>query len=264
MTHSDKPVEIPVPAPDAVPPWTELGLDPRLLALVEKAGYVKPSPVQSATIPKAIENYDMIVSAQTGTGKTASFVLPMVQRFLGRRGTYGLILAPTREIAQQIHATLELFAAPMGLTSAVLIGGVDMDLDAKALQAYPDIIVGTPGRLCDHLERGTLWLDYIEMVVLDEADRMLSMGFSKQLGLLMDAVPQNRQTLLFSATFLPEVEKLARKILYEPARVSIGKSHTARASVEQKIIWMQEDDRRSALVRILNQEPGSIIIFTRS
>lgn len=258
------------PAPDNAehPPkdaaWPQLGLSPDTLDLISKAGYVTPSAVQLASIPYALEGRDLIVSAQTGSGKTASFVLPMVERFVGRRGTFGLILAPTREIAQQIQATLDLFAKPRGLNSVVLIGGIDMDVDVAALQGYPDIIVGTPGRVCDHLERGNLWLDFIEMVVLDEADRMLSMGFSEQLSRIMDSVPESRQTLLFSATFLPPVEKLARRILYDPVRVAIGKPLQAAPRVEQRAFWVREDGKQRELLRLLREEPGSVMIFVRT
>ena len=132
--------------------WQSLGLSAASLELVQKAGYESPTPIQSMAIPIAMERQDLIASAQTGTGKTAGFVLPMVERFVGREGTYGLILAPTREIAQQIHQTLEIFGTPRGIRSIVLIGGVDMRYDAQALQTYPQIIVATPGRLCDHLD----------------------------------------------------------------------------------------------------------------
>ncbi len=244
--------------------WQSLGLSSAALSLIEKAGFSKPTPIQSLAIPYALKQTDLIASAQTGTGKTASFVLPMAERFAGREGTYGLILAPTREIAQQIHQTLEIFALPRGIRSAVLIGGVDMKLDIQALQSYPQIIVATPGRLCDHLDRGTLWLDYIEMVVLDEADRMLDMGFSAQLSRIMEEVPKKRQTLLFSATISSEVRRLANKILFQPQTITIGKSQSAAGGVDQKILWMDENSKSRELRKLLQEESGSIIVFTRS
>ena len=211
--------------------WSDLDLSSASLELIEKAGFRNPTDIQRESIPLALDGHDLIASAQTGTGKTASFVLPMVERFAGKEGTFGLILAPTREIAQQIQTTLELFAHPQGLRSIVLIGGIDMKIDAKALATYPQIIVATPGRLCDHLDRGNLWLDFIQMVVLDEADRMLDMGFADQLARIMQEVPQDRQTMIFSATFPPTVERLASKVLYEPKRVAIGKPKIGRAHV---------------------------------
>jgi ATP-dependent RNA helicase RhlE len=248
----------------AAPAWDQLGLSAAALALIKKAGFSNPTPVQRETIPYALSGRDVIASAQTGSGKTASFVLPMTEKLAGREGTYGIILAPTREIAQQTQATLELFGTPRGLRSIVLIGGVDMKLDAKAIQTYPQIIVATPGRLCDHLDRGNLWLDYIEMVVLDEADRMLDMGFSDQLSRIMSEIPASRQTLLFSATFTPTVEKLARRILHDPERVAIGKTSSAATSVDQRLFWVSEDSKARALRKLLREEPGSMIVFTRS
>jgi ATP-dependent RNA helicase RhlE len=244
--------------------WQSLGLSPTTLEIIEKAGYASPTPVQALTIPVALNGEDVIASAQTGTGKTASFVLPMVEKFFGREGTFGLILAPTREIAQQIQATLEIFATPRKIRSAVLIGGVDMRHDIAALQTYPQVIVATPGRLCDHLDRGTVWLDYIEMVVLDEADRMLDMGFTAQLSRIMEEVPAKRQTLLFSATISPEVNRLARKILHQPKTLTIGQSQSAAGGVEQKVLWMHEESKNRELRRILREEKGSVIVFTRS
>lgn len=244
--------------------WDELGLSAETLEQVRKAGYVTPSPVQEQGIPVALGGKDLIASAQTGTGKTATFVLPMVERFLGKQGTYGLVLAPTREIAQQIQACFELFGTPRGIRSIVLIGGIDMRYDEQAINTYPQVIVATPGRLCDHLDRGNIWLDFIQMVILDEADRMLDMGFTDQLSRIMQDVPATRQTLLFSATFTPSVEKLARKILQDPVRVSIGKPQSAAPTVEQSVRWMSEGDKTRELRRIIREEPGSIIVFTRS
>ncbi len=266
MTENSQTPESSQPVPTPVEPvsWQSLGLSQETLDLIEKAGYKQPSPVQAASIPTVLEGHDLIASAQTGTGKTATFVLPMVEAFQGRQGTFGLILAPTREIAQQIEATIQIFGAPRGVRSAVLIGGVDMRHDQKALDSYPQIIVATPGRLCDHLDRGNIWLDYIEVVVLDEADRMLDMGFSDQLSRIMEDVPKQRQTMLFSATITPVVQKLAQKILYQPKSVSIGKPLSAAKTVEQRILWMREESKNRELQRLLRRESGSIIVFTRS
>jgi ATP-dependent RNA helicase RhlE len=244
--------------------WDSLGLSNESLDLIRKAGFESPTPVQAESIPIALSKRDLIASAQTGTGKTASFVLPMVERFVGRQGTFGLILAPTREIAQQTQATLDLFGTPRGVRSIVLIGGINMRLDAIALNTYPQIIVATPGRLCDHLDRGNIWLDFIEMVVLDEADRMLDMGFSDQLNRIMQDVPSSRQTLLYSATIPPSVDTLARKILRDPTRVAIGKPLAAAKTVEQRLLHMREEAKNRELIRMIRQEPGSMIVFTRS
>jgi ATP-dependent RNA helicase RhlE len=250
--------------PRAELPWEELGLSPELMDLIRTAGFERPTPIQAASIPTALGGRDLIASAQTGTGKTAAFVIPMVERFAGREGTFGVILSPTREIAQQTAATLEFFGKPRGVRSIVLIGGIHMRLDALAIQSYPQIIVATPGRLVDHLERGNIWLDFIEMVVLDEADRMLDMGFSDQLNRIIRDMPERRQTLLFSATFPPSVEALARRILHEPERVAIGRATATANAVDQRVIWMPEENKGRELRHLLRDEPGSIIIFTRS
>jgi ATP-dependent RNA helicase RhlE len=244
--------------------WESLGLSTETLELIKKAGFNSPTPIQSQAIPIALKGEDLIASAQTGTGKTASFVLPMVESIAGRQGTYGLILAPTREIAQQIHQTLEIFGTPRRVRSVVLIGGVDMKQDIQSLQSYPQVIVATPGRLCDHLDRGSIWLEFIEMVVLDEADRMLDMGFSAQLSRIMDEVPKKRQTLLFSATISGGVGRLAQNILYHPKTITIGKSRSAATGVEQKIVWLREEAKSSVLKKLLREETGSVIVFTRS
>jgi ATP-dependent RNA helicase RhlE len=277
MTEDQHPHTEPVPtlsgaqaeaaaAPESRPvvSWESLNLSPESLELIHKEGYKHPSPVQAETIPLALAGSDVIASAQTGTGKTASFVLPMVEAFAGRQGTFGLILAPTREIAQQIEATIQLFGGPRGVRSAVLIGGIDMRHDIKALAEYPQIIVATPGRLCDHLDRGNIWLDYIEIVVLDEADRMLDMGFADQLSRITEDLPKQRQTMLFSATITPTVRRLAERILYQPKAVTIGKPLTAAKTVEQKLLWMREESKNRELQRQLRRESGSIIVFTRS
>ncbi len=271
MNSSDQIDPSPLPESAAVTPpvtadveWKDLGLEPEVLAPVAKAGFTRPTPVQAQAIPLAVEGHDVIASAQTGTGKTAAFALPMIQAFQGRQGTFGLVLAPTREIAQQIHQTVELLGGPLGVRSIVLIGGVDYRADAAALNTYPQVIVATPGRLCDHLDRGNVWLDYVEIVVLDEADRMLDMGFSAQLSRIMEEVPKERQTLLFSATFPPAVQRLAEKILKDAKRVSIGKPLSAAATVEQRVIRCDEGDKFRELMRLLRQERGSLMVFTRS
>lgn len=256
--------EIPSTSEKAPATWDSLGLSSATLELISKAGYDRPTPIQAESIPLALDGKDLIASAQTGTGKTASFVLPLVERIAGKEGTLGLILAPTREIAQQTQAVLETFGAPRGVRSIVLIGGVDMKQDEAGIRSYPQVIVATPGRLCDHLDRGNLWLDFIQMVILDEADRMLDMGFADQLSRIMQDVPSTRQTMVFSATFSPPVEKLARKILFEPERVAIGKTSSAAKTVEQKILWIREDSKDRELRHLLREEQGTIIVFTRS
>ncbi len=244
--------------------WNEMGLRAPLVELIEKAGFDKPTPVQAASIPRALNNEDLVVSAQTGTGKTAAFAFPILERVIGRNGTYALVLAPTREIALQTQKVLAEFGAPFGVNSVALIGGTPLKTDEVALRNYPQIIVATPGRICDHLERGNIWLEYLEVLVLDEADRMLDMGFSDQLNRILSETPETRQTLLFSATLSPTVEKLAQRITYNPFRLKIGKPTRAASTVEQHFIFLSEEAKMRKLEQLLDQEPGTVFIFTRS
>ena len=238
----DAPKIIQPKPPVAQVAWDSLGLSPELLKLIHEAGFSQPTPVQAESIPKALLGQDLIVSAQTGPGKTAAFAFPMIEKIKGRNGTYGLVLAPTREIALQTQAVLAQFGKPLGINSVALIGGTPLRVDEAELKNYPQIIVATPGRICDHLERGNIWLEYLEVLVLDEADRMLEMGFSEQLNRILRETPNTRQTLLFSATLSPTIEKLAGSILYEPYRVQIGKQTRAAATtVEQRFIFLDKD-----------------------
>jgi len=244
--------------------WNVFQLSEELLKIVNGLGHAKPTEIQEKALPPGLEGKDLIASAPTGTGKTLSFVLPICQRLKGRSGTLSLVLAPTREIALQIQDTFNKVGPLMGLQSACLIGGVDYRYDEKALAAYPQVLIGTPGRLCDHLEKGNLWLDYLEVVVLDEADRMLDMGFATQLDMLLAATPRTRQTLLFSATFTPSVEALARKILNNPERISVGLSNATKTELADQLIWVDPDHKQNELLRVLRAETGSVLIFVRS
>jgi len=269
MTENSTPNEIPtaetIPAaPLVTAKWEDLGLAPQIVELVRKFGYQTPTPVQALAIPHAIAGHDVLASAATGSGKTAGFVLPTVQRFLGKSGTLILALSPTREIAQQTAAVFETFGGPFGLKSTVLIGGANMRTEEAALAEYPQIIVATPGRLCDHLERGNIWLDFIQTLILDEADRMLDMGFSDQLARITESIPKTRQTLMFSATFPPSIEKLARNVMHSPKEVKIGVAAEQKPKIDQKFIQVREEDKVNELIRLFKNEPGTVIVFARS
>ncbi len=259
---------LPTPAPAAVETaavkWEDLGIAPALLEIIQKVGYRAPTPVQAAAIPFAIAGNDVLASAATGSGKTAGFVLPTVQRYIGKSGTLILALSPTREIAQQTAAVFETFGAPFGLKATVLIGGANMRLEEQALQTYPQIIVATPGRLCDHLERGNIWLDFIQVLILDEADRMLDMGFSDQLSRITENIPKTRQTLMFSATFPPSIEKLARNVMIQPKEVKIGVAAEMKPKIDQLMVRVREEDKLNEIMRVFRDEPGTIIVFARS
>jgi len=241
--------------------WAELGLSLEMLELIEKEGYKHPSPVQHLTIPLALAGKDVLVSSQTGSGKTASFVIPSVERFKEKNGTYILALSPTREIAQQTGEVFAKFARPFGMKVAVCIGGANMNEEKEALAASPHILVATPGRLCDHLERGNVWLDFIQCLIFDEADRMLEMGFAKQIDLITEQIPKERQTLMLSATFAPAVEKLARKAMNHPEQVVIQKTAETAPKIEQELFWIPEERKLSQLMRILRQEKGTCFVF---
>lgn len=245
-------------------PWTELGLSEQMLSLVEKEGYKVPSEVQAKTIPFAIKGLDVLVSSQTGSGKTASFVIPTVERFKEKNGTYILALSPTREIAQQTGEVFEKFAKPFGMKVVVCIGGANISEEKEALSSSPHIIVATPGRLCDHLERGNVWLDFIQCLIFDEADRMLEMGFAKQIDMITEQIPKERQTLMLSATFAPSVEKLARKAMNNPEQVIIEKSATSIPKIDQFLYWLSEDKKLSRLIRILREEKGTAFVFVNT
>lgn len=244
--------------------WSEYGLSPEMLKVIEEMGYSHPSDVQAQTIPLALAGKDVLVSSQTGSGKTASFVIPIVEKFKNKNGTYILALAPTREIAQQTGEIFQKFGNPFGMKVAVCIGGADINTEKAALALSPHIIVATPGRLCDHLERGNLWLDFIQCLVFDEADRMLEMGFAKQIDVITEQIPKSRQTLMLSATFAPQVEKLARKAMNKPEQVIISKTEQSTPKIDQMLFWLPEERKLSKLVQILREEKGTVFVFVNS
>lgn len=244
--------------------WNDLNLSDDILKLIEAAGYKSPSPVQYQSIPLIKEGNDVLVSSPTGSGKTASFVLPVVEKWRGKNGTYILALSPTREIAQQTGAIFEQFGAPLGLRTVVCIGGASIPVEKEALSSSPHIIVATPGRLCDHLERGNVWLDFIQCLIFDEADRMLDMGFSGQIDKITEVLPKQRQTLMFSATFAPAVEKLARNCMIEPKTVSIAKTIDSTPKIEQMLHWVDERQKPGVCRKIVREETGTVIIFTNA
>ncbi len=244
--------------------WADLGLSAQMMTLIEEAGYKVPSNVQAQTIPFALQGLDVLVSSQTGSGKTASFVIPTVERFKEKNGTYILALSPTREIAQQTGAVFEAFGKPFGLKTVVCIGGASLPVEKEALASSPHIIVATPGRLCDHLERGNVWLDFIQCLIFDEADRMLEMGFSKQIDMITEQIPKERQTLMLSATFAPAVEKLARKAMNNPKQVLIEKTVDSTPKIDQMLYWVDEDQKLSRLMSILREEKGTVFVFVKA
>jgi ATP-dependent RNA helicase RhlE len=244
--------------------FAALGLSEPLLNALSHAGYARPTPIQESAIPVALSGKDVIGCAATGTGKTAAFVLPLVERLAGKTGTAGLILAPTRELAVQIAEHLETFGRPKKLRSAVIIGGVSAQGQVQALRNRPHVIVATPGRLVDHLQEGTARLEHIEVLILDEADRMLDMGFKPQLTRILAKVPRKRQTMLFSATMGAEVTEFARQHLQSPTRVEVSRSGDTAARAEQAVYAVSQLDKGALLLALLEAEAGSMLVFTRT
>ncbi|MFL5311755.1 MAG: DEAD/DEAH box helicase [Myxococcales bacterium] len=244
--------------------FQDLGLSEKSLAALDRAGFEAPTPVQAQAIPPALQGKDVIGSAATGTGKTLAFALPILDRLDGKRGTRALILAPTRELALQIGAELERFGHGRHVRSAVVIGGVGMHPQIQAFQRGVEVIVATPGRLNDHLDQGTAKLDHIEILVLDEADRMLDMGFLPQLRRILQHVPKQRQSLLFSATMAGEVQEFAREHLRHPVRVEVARSGTTAERAEQQVFLVGEEEKVALLLALLEQDELSTLVFTRT
>src|SRR5213083_3347014 len=248
-------------------PFAALGLAPELVRAVADEGYAHPTPIQSEAIPLALAGRDLIGSAQTGTGKTAAFVLPILQRLSsGKRGVLrALILVPTRELAEQVAASIRAYGRHTHLKGAAVYGGVGMEPQTRALKHGVDIVVATPGRLLDHMERGHTDFSHLEVLVLDEADRMRDMGFAPDVRRILRELPTERQTMLFSATISPEVDALARTALNGHASVEIGRRAQAADGIEHVIVAVDKLQKRDVLAKILQAKPsGQTLVFTRT
>lgn len=253
---------VPVPNGDA---FAALGLTPVLVQAVADAGYTVPTPIQREAIPLILSGRDIMGLAQTGTGKTAAFTLPIADRLIaGPHRLRALVLTPTRELCQQVEGSFRKYTKHTPLAVTSIYGGVGMEPQVKALKKGVDVIVATPGRLIDHLERGNVTFEYLEVLVLDEADRMLDMGFAPQLSRLVSAMPSYRQTLLFSATMPPEVEVLARKYLRRPHVVEVSRRSAAATTVRHAVYPVPRSRKSALLVELLRQpEMDSVLVFTR-
>lgn len=240
-----------------------LGIAPGLMHAIAKLKFSEPTPIQRKCIPVALEGKDLIAIAQTGTGKTLGFGIPMIQRLARLKGR-GLILVPTRELAIQVDESLLAVGKELGLKTAVLIGGVSEQLQKKALEKSPRIIVATPGRLVDLMEQRIVNLNNIEILVLDEADRMLDMGFQPQLNKIIRYVPKARQTMLFSATMPHEIVTLAQQHMKIPIRIEVAPAGTTADKVEQEVFFIEKAAKRYLLEELLKQHQGSVLVFTRT
>ena len=244
--------------------FASLGLSAELLKTIERVGFVHPTPIQEQVVPVALEGRDLIGLAETGSGKTAAFVLPIVERLQHGNGLRALIVCPTREIALQTKAFLDLFGESHSLTSVVLIGGVKMKPQFTALKDDPDIIVATPGRLLDHMQRRSIDVSKVSELVLDEADHMLDLGFLPQVREVLSALPRDRHTMMFSATMPPAIEQLANTMLKNPVRIDILPEGAAPAAIQHRLYLVAFDAKRECLLALLNQELGTTLVFTRT
>jgi len=244
--------------------FLDLNLSPEALHALDRAGFEHPTPIQAQAIPPALAGRDVIGTAATGTGKTAAFVLPILDRLAGKSGTRALVLAPTRELALQIGEELERFARGRHVRGAVVIGGVGMGQQVDAFRQKREVIIATPGRLVDHLQGGSARLDAIEILVLDEADRMLDMGFKPQLDRILARIPKKRQTLLFSATMGGEVADFARAHLQDPVRVEVTRSGTTAERALQQVFLAEQHEKPALLLSLLEADEASTLVFTRT
>jgi len=258
--------------------FADFQLDPKILKAVADQGYTQATPIQAKAIPVVLEGKDVMGAAQTGTGKTAAFILPIIQQLLpnanastspARHPIRALILTPTRELSDQVADNASLYAKHTDLRTAVVFGGVDIKPQAMLLRAGVEILIATPGRLLDHLGSKTADLSQVQILVLDEADRMLDMGFLPDLQRIINLIPAQRQTLLFSATFSPEIKKLAQTYLRNPVTIEVARQNAAADTVKQAVHFVKSENKRAAIVTILQNRVKAghtkqCIIFTNS
>ena len=241
------------------------GLNPDVLSAVAAAGLTVPTPIQAKAIPIALQDLDLIGIAQTGTGKTLAFGLPLIDKLLGSKGN-ALILAPTRELALQIEQSLHVITSRLRtkLFTTTIIGGMSASNQIRDIRRNPRIIVATPGRLWQHVYERTINLSSITTLIIDEADRMHDMGFLPQIRRIIDVLPSERQTMLFSATMSDEVARLAGEYMYEPLRVEVARPGTAASDIDQKLCYVESNRKQEMLERILHANPGSVLVFSRT
>jgi ATP-dependent RNA helicase RhlE len=243
--------------------FKEMGVNTALLNVLEQRNITQPTPIQHQSIPLGLEGKDLIGIAQTGTGKTFAFGLPLLQQLAGGKKR-GLILLPTRELAYQVEEALKPFASALGIRTAVFVGGASMNLQCKMLKQNPRVLIATPGRLNDHLQRRTVSLDEVEVLVLDEADRMLDMGFKPQINSILAKISKKRQTLLFSATMPQEIFTLAKNEMHMPLRIEVAPEGTTASKVVQELIIVKQPDKKALLITLLKENEGQVLVFSRT
>ncbi len=240
------------------------GFHTSLLRDIDRIGWTSPTPIQAEAIPPSMLGHDLIASAQTGTGKTGAFVLPIVHKLQGGKGMRALVLAPTRELASQIQETFEELGKGSGIVSVPVYGGVGIEPQVEAVRKGPDVLVATPGRLIDLLMRRVVKLTNLKVLVLDEADRMLDMGFMPQIRRILQACPKDRQTLLFSATIPTGLERLIYGELKNPVHVNIGLRTNPAERADQRVMVCDNFEKQPVLMRLLEEEQGTVLVFTRT
>ncbi|OIR19774.1 ATP-dependent RNA helicase RhlE [mine drainage metagenome] len=254
--------------------FTDLKLSPEILKALAEAGYTTPTPIQAQAIPVVLEGHDLMAGAQTGTGKTAAFALPMLQKLLphassstspARHPVRALILVPTRELAIQVEENIKTYARHTHLRSLVVFGGVDIKQQTPHLKAGVEILVATPGRLLDHIEQKTVLLNQVQMLVLDEADRMLDMGFMPALKRILALLPRQRQSLMFSATFSSEIKKLSEDFMNYPMLIEVARSNASAENITQKVYLVEQANKHQLLAKLLQGDDAKqVIVFTKT
>ena len=249
--------------PNEIQGFKELGIDKEILGVLERNAFTIPTPIQHQVIPVALEGKDVVGIAQTGTGKTLAFGIPMIQRLMATGGQ-GLILLPTRELALQVDEVLQKIGRPLNLRTAVLIGGASMQTQIRALRQGAHIIVATPGRLLDQINQRNCNLNLARIVVLDEADRMFDFGFAPSIKQIMGMVPKDRQTLMFSATMAKEVSEMAARFMTTPYRIEVAPAGTTASKVEQEVFMTGKELKMQLLEKLLEDNKGSVLVFSRT
>lgn len=249
--------------------FSDLGLSPELATAVQEQGYTTPTPVQAEAIPAIIQGRDILAAAQTGTGKTAAFTLPLLQLLQAspedKQRIRALVVTPTRELAAQIQESVETYGRNLPFRSCVIFGGVKINPQISRLKKRTDIVIATPGRLLDLVNQGALDLSFVETLVLDEADRMLDMGFVHDIRRILKLLPRDRQNLMFSATYSNEIEEMASKLMQNPFRISIARKNTAAETVEQVIYPVDKGRKRELLSYLIgSQNWQQVLVFTRT
>ena len=260
------PIKHPGTASKEVVTFKNLGISEKLLAVLTRDGFIVPTPIQEKVIPIGLQGKDIIGIAQTGTGKTLAFGIPMIERLFINKAGRGLVLLPTRELALQVEETIRKVGYVQGVTTAVLIGGDSMYRQVRDLRNGPNIVIATPGRLIDHLKQGNIKLDRVSVLVLDEADHMFDIGFAPQIREILKKIPKERQTLLFSATMPSEIAKLAMEHMQLPLRIETAPSGTSAERVDQEIIIVERKSKFNLLVKVIGESGKGVpvLVFTRT